>query len=256
MLKSPLSKFPRRLKTILFPCLLQSLFHMRRIGGKAVWFIKGYICLSSLITCSASRPCLLLLSINNNIRETEYLKLQYPYQLPLDQSKARRIHKPLVSSHWSRASLSYPLLPFQQASPNPIKMVGLQGDPPTTANSSSINPTNSSSASPTCGHDCTVIALSVAIPVLALFIIGILVFGLLHRRREMRRNEAKDQETAVAMRKLGPESESSSVTQGFGDFRAVANLDGGADAVRELEKPSRSWKPRDWSLQSAGWWRM
>ena len=73
----------------------------------------------------------------------------------------------------------------------------------------------------------------------------------------MRKNEAKDQETAIAMRKLGPQSESSSVVaQGFGDLRAVTNLGDGADAVRESEKPSRSWRPRDWSLQSAGWWRM
>ena len=74
----------------------------------------------------------------------------------------------------------------------------------------------------------------------------------------MRKIEAKDQETAIAMRKLGVESESESVvSQGFGDLRAVTNLDdGGADAVRESEKPSRSWRPRDWSLQTAGWWRM
>lgn len=72
----------------------------------------------------------------------------------------------------------------------------------------------------------------------------------------MRKNEAKDQETAIAMRKLGPESESSSVTQGFGDLRAVTHVDDGADAVRESEKPSRSWRPKDWSLQTAGWWRM
>lgn len=73
----------------------------------------------------------------------------------------------------------------------------------------------------------------------------------------MRRNEAKDQETAIAMRKVGPGSESSSVvTQGFGDLRAVTILDGSADAVRESEKPSRSWRPKDWSLQTAGWWRI
>lgn len=128
-------------------------------------------------------------------------------------------------------------------------MVGAAGDPPINADRGNTN-TNPNSG---CNHECLVITLSIAIPFLFLFIIGMLVFGLLYRRREMRKTEAKDQETAIAMRKLGPESESSSVIQGFG---AVTNLDDGADAVRESEKLSRSWRPRDWSLQSAGWWRM
>lgn len=72
----------------------------------------------------------------------------------------------------------------------------------------------------------------------------------------MKKDEAKDQESEIAMRKLGPESETSSVTEGFGNFRAVTNLEDGAEVVRELEKPSKSWKPQALSLKTPGWWRM
>lgn len=41
----------------------------------------------------------------------------------------------------------------------------------------------------------------------------------------MRRN-TKDQETELALRKLGSESESSSVVESYGDLHAVTNLEG------------------------------
>ncbi|KAF6237834.1 hypothetical protein HO173_004035 [Letharia columbiana] len=137
-------------------------------------------------------------------------------------------------------------------------MVALRGNPPITANVGSNEPTSggkASRASQTCDHKCAVTTLSIAIPILSLFIIGILVFGLSHRRRKMRKNKAKDQETEIAIRKLGPESETSSVT-GFGDFPAVTNLEDGAEAVRVSEKPSSSWRPRELFSKTPGWWRM
>ena len=72
----------------------------------------------------------------------------------------------------------------------------------------------------------------------------------------MRKNAAKDQETGIAMRKPGPESEASSVAEGFGDIRAVTNLEDDAEAARESENASRSWRPGDVALKTSGWWRM
>lgn len=68
------------------------------------------------------------------------------------------------------------------------------------------------------------------------------------------KREAKDQETEIAMRKLGPESEASSVS--FGDLRAVTNLEDGADAARELEKHPGAWRPNVFASKTPGWWRM
>ena len=138
-------------------------------------------------------------------------------------------------------------------------MVGLGGNPPVTANGGSIGPTSSgkvSGASQACDHTCAVTTLSIAIPILLLFIIGILVFGLSHRRRELRKNRAKDQETQIATRKLGPESETSSVAEGFGDLRAVTNLEDSAETLRESEKPSGSWMSRNLASKTPGWWRL
>lgn len=134
-------------------------------------------------------------------------------------------------------------------------MVGLGGDPPVASNGGSIDPASggkASRATHTCDHSCVVTTVSIAIPILLLFFSGILIFGVLHRRREMKKNKAKDQETEISLRKLGPESETSSVTEGFGDRRAITN---GAEAV-ESEKPSGSWRPSNLALKTPGWWRM
>lgn len=72
----------------------------------------------------------------------------------------------------------------------------------------------------------------------------------------MRKNAATDQETGIAMRKPGPESETSSVAEGFGDLRAVTDLEDDAEAARDSEKPSRLWRPGDLALKTSGWWRM
>ena len=72
----------------------------------------------------------------------------------------------------------------------------------------------------------------------------------------MRKNKGNDQETEIAMKKFGPESETSSVTEGYGDLHAVTNLEDGTEAVRELEKPSRSWRPGNLALKTSGWWKM
>lgn len=68
------------------------------------------------------------------------------------------------------------------------------------------------------------------------------------------KRKAKDQETEIAMRKLGRESEASSVS--FGDLRAVTNLEDGADAARELERPPGAWRPSSFASKTPGWWRM
>ena len=54
------------------------------------------------------------------------------------------------------------------------------------------------------------------------------------------------------MRKLGTESETSSVTEGFGDFRAVTVLEDGV----VIERPSRSWRPGKLGSKTSGWWKM
>ena len=59
----------------------------------------------------------------------------------------------------------------------------------------------------------------------------------------MSKNKAKDMEIGIAMDKLGPGSETSSVIDGFGDLHAVTNLEDSADAVKESEKPPGSWRP-------------
>lgn len=139
-------------------------------------------------------------------------------------------------------------------------MVGLPADGPYTVNGGSNDPASSgnvSRASQTCDHKCTVITLSIAIPVVSLLLIGLLIFGLLQRRKENEKDQAKDQEREIAMKKLGPESESSSVIENFGDLRAVTNLEDGADAVKEeLETHSRSWLPERLTSKTRGWWRM
>ncbi len=86
---------------------------------------------------------------------------------------------------------------------------------------------------------------------------AVLVLGLLHKRRQIRKIQAKDQETEIAMRKLGPESETSSVAGGFGDLRAVTNLeDDGAEGARGSENASGSWRRWDVASKTPGWWRM
>ena len=137
-------------------------------------------------------------------------------------------------------------------------MVGLGGNPPVAANGGSIDPTyggQASKASQTCDHKCTVITLSVAIPILALLSISLLTFGLLQRRRAKRNHKSKDVETEIAMRKLGPESETSSVIEGFEDSRALTDLEDGAEVTRELEKPSRSLDPGKLTSKTIGWWK-
>ena len=129
-------------------------------------------------------------------------------------------------------------------------MVGLVSSYPITANGSRIDRTSSKEAF--CDHKCAVVTLSVAIPVLSLLFIGILVFGLSQRRKEKRENKAKEEGDEIAMRKLGPESETSSLSDGFGDFRAVEN---GPEVERELPKPLRSWRPGTPGSKTVGWWR-
>lgn len=70
----------------------------------------------------------------------------------------------------------------------------------------------------------------------------------------MRKDKAEDQETEIAMSKLGPESEASSVNEGFGDLRADTNLEDGADAVRELGRPSG--RTGYLASKTPGWWRV
>ena len=72
----------------------------------------------------------------------------------------------------------------------------------------------------------------------------------------MRKIRAKDLETEIALRKLGPESDSASGTGGFGDLRAVTNLECGAQAVRASEKASGSWRPWGLAAKTPGWWKM
>ena len=60
-------------------------------------------------------------------------------------------------------------------------------------------------------------------------------------------SQSKEQETEIAMRKLGPESETSSVADSFGGFRTVTHLEDGAQVTR-VHGNSASKTP--------GWWRM
>ena len=71
-------------------------------------------------------------------------------------------------------------------------------------------------------------------------------------RREMKRN-AKDQETEIAMGKLGSESESSSVVDSYGDVHPVTNLE---DDARRPEKAAGSWRSETSASISPGWSRM
>lgn len=127
-------------------------------------------------------------------------------------------------------------------------MVGLSGNPPVEA---SIDPTTGGQ---TC-HKCAVITLSITIPVLALLTISLVIVGLLQRQRAKRNQKSKDEETEIAMRKLGTDSETSSVTESFGDLRDVTNLENGAEVTRELEKPSRSLNPGRLISKTIGWWK-
>ena len=131
-------------------------------------------------------------------------------------------------------------------------MVGLDGIPPTTAN----NGSQPYRGSDPCDHKCAVITLSVVTPILSLILVSLLLFGLRQRRREKSKNKSKDEEKEIAMRKLGPDSETSSMTEGFGDVPAVTNLEDGAEVVRELGKPSKSWRPGNMTSKTPGWWRM
>lgn len=133
-------------------------------------------------------------------------------------------------------------------------MVGLSGNPPVEA---SIDPTSGGQASKpsqTC-QKCAVITLSITIPVLALLTISLVIVGLLQRQRAKRNQKSKDEETEIAMRKLGTDSETSSVTESFGDLRVVTNLEDGAEVTRELEKPSRSLDPGRLTSKTIGWWK-
>ena len=67
-------------------------------------------------------------------------------------------------------------------------------------------------------------------------------------------SQSKEQETGIAMRKLGPESETSSVAEGFGGLRAVTNVEDGAEeATRESGTHSM---PGTSASKTPGWWRM
>ena len=68
-------------------------------------------------------------------------------------------------------------------------------------------------------------------------------------RREMRRS-AKDQGTENAMRKLGPENESSSVVESYGDLHAVTNLE---DNARGPEGAAGSWRSETSAPNTPGW---
>lgn len=68
-------------------------------------------------------------------------------------------------------------------------------------------------------------------------------------RREMRRN-AKDQETEIAMRKLGSENESSSVVEIYGGLHAVTNLE---DNARPPEKAAGPWRSDTSAPNTPGW---
>ncbi|KAM0806273.1 hypothetical protein BDR22DRAFT_883996 [Usnea florida] len=129
-------------------------------------------------------------------------------------------------------------------------MVGLAGDPPATAHNVDSTTRGNTSKSPKCDHKCVVITLSIAIPLLLLFIAAIFAFRFLRMRREMRKN-AKDQETEIAMRKLGSESESSSVVESYGDLHAVTNL----EDARRPEKAAGSWRSETVAANTPGWWR-
>ena len=133
-------------------------------------------------------------------------------------------------------------------------MVAVAGDFQVPANNGG---SRASTASQTCDHKCTVITLSVAIPLLSLFLVAFLLFALLQRRREKRADKSREDEKEIAMKKLGPESDVSSViTEGFGGFHAVTNLEDGAEIARDEERSRRSWRPRSLVLKTRGWWKM
>ena len=54
------------------------------------------------------------------------------------------------------------------------------------------------------------------------------------------------------MRKLRPDSETSSVTESFKQLRAVTNLEDDAKVVKELKKPSRSLDPGKLTSKTIG----
>lgn len=141
----------------------------------------------------------------------------------------------------------------KQSDPLQSKMVGLGGNPPVETSTSGGQ---SSKASQTCDHKCAVITLSITIPVLALLTISLVLFGLLQRRRAKRNQKSKDGETEIAMRKLGSDSETSSVTESFGNPHAVTNLEDDAEVTGELEKPSRSLDPGKLTSKTIGWWKI
>ena len=134
-------------------------------------------------------------------------------------------------------------------------MVGLDDGYPITANGSSVDRPSSKQSS--CDHKCTVITLSIAIPLLSLLLLGLLAFGLFQRRKAKRESKAKEAETELAMRKLRPESETSSIiSDGFGDFRPVTVLENGVEVEQwKLQRPGRSWRPGAMGSKTVGWWR-
>ena len=137
---------------------------------------------------------------------------------------------------------------------------GIGGSSPVTPNSGSIYSTsvvNTTGQAQSCDHQCTVITLSDTIPLLSLLIIGLVAFGLLQWRREIREKKVKDQETEIAMRKLAPESETSSVAEDLGVVHAVTTgEDEGQNDLREPEKAARSWRPKNFALKTTGWWKL
>ena len=147
-------------------------------------------------------------------------------------------------------------------------MVALDGTPPPPVaannNSNIIDPTtHAPTTSQTCNHKCALLILAIAIPLLSLLPICTILFTLLYRRRQkMKKKESQQStelsETEIATRKLGPESETSSVAGSFGGgFGAVTDLEDGAEEEEEVtrEKEGRS-MPGTSASKTPGWWRM
>ena len=197
------------------------------------------------------------------------------FQRDPSQSHSVSLSKP-PSHHPSLAHSSPP--DNQKLSQVPIvlkkKMVALPGDFQVAEN---IDAGQASPASQTCNHKCTIITLSLLIPLLFLLVTGILVFALRRRRRDddRSRKDSKENETEneneIAMRKLGIESESevSSLNgiEGFGHhLHAVTDLDleDGVKVEPEAESSSSSKSKssgrfgsgKEEGSKALGWWKM
>ena len=74
----------------------------------------------------------------------------------------------------------------------------------------------------------------------------------------MKQTKGQETETEIATtRKLGPESETSSVATSLGDFGAVADLhDGGAEEEVRGKSGRRSVLSGLSASKTPGWWRM